>query len=115
MVKVRLRLKGFDCAASRLEDLTRKREHRAQYDFVVVRALAKMEKTLELTEAFLKPSGKTILWKGENWRQERDALPAHLKQRFTIDKILEYQFEKHNCGGTLLSVGKTTILNQESL
>ncbi|RPH96200.1 16S rRNA (guanine(527)-N(7))-methyltransferase RsmG [candidate division KSB1 bacterium] len=63
---------------ARVEDLCA--EHNSAYNIITARAVVDIPLLIEWTRRFLAPSGRWILWKGQEWRKEvnLEQLKIHL-------------------------------------
>ena len=61
-------LKELNVLNLRVESLDE--THEKQYDIITARAVAPIPDLIAWTEKFLKPDGRWLLWKGQNWREE---------------------------------------------
>jgi len=103
-VKAQLKLSNFFPMAVRLDALAQDPQHKNQYDCLITRAFDQMTGILEFGQQFLKEDGSLILWKGASWKQEWEATPEALRNRYRIEETVTYQFEQFNCGGTMLVI-----------
>lgn len=75
--------------AARAEQLAHDPSHRARYQGVVSRAVARLATLAELTRGFLAPGGVLVAVKGPAWRAELDdALPALQRLRLLLDSTM---------------------------
>ena len=66
----RLGLCDVECIHARAEDLSKHNDHRAGYDIVTARAVAKLDKLCKWCLPFLKPDGLFLAMKGPNIKDE---------------------------------------------
>ncbi len=63
-------LSNVQVICSRIDELSN--EYNSAYDVVTARSVAGIPTLLEWGIRFLKPTGRFVLWKGQNWREEVD-------------------------------------------
>lgn len=65
-----LNLSKIDCLLGRAEDYGRSKEHRASYNYIAAKAVARMNVLAELTLPFLKIGGSALFFKGPRGEEE---------------------------------------------
>ena len=91
---VRLGLSDVECIHARAEDLSKHNNHRAGYDIVTARAVAKLDKLCKWCLPFLKPGGLFLAMKG-----------PHIK-----DEVKATESEIHKLGGKVADIQYVEIM-----
>lgn len=102
VVKSQLKLNQFFPVADNLEKLGQQSEFSGTFDFVVTRALDQVDGLLEYSDAFLKPDGKIIMWKGERMENEINVVRSELRDDFKITQQYLYNISYKDLGGTIV-------------
>lgn len=85
-----LKLTNVNIINDRVEDISRNKEFREKYDYVVSRAMARLNRLLELSFPLVKISGYYIALKGENVEQEiLESKEAIVKLGGNLDKRIK--------------------------
>lgn len=92
--------------SERVESLIASRKHEKSVDFIVSRAFDQIKDLFDHCRFFLNRNGRIILWKGKEWRNELNDVPASLMNEFQLLETCEYQFGNASIGGTILVFGR---------
>ena len=88
----KLKLKNIDVANGRAEDLSLDNSYRKQFDFATVRAVANLEKLIDLCLPFLRKNAILYAYKSDNVESEIErASKAIEKNNFAILDVFSYQ------------------------
>jgi len=79
-----------------------RQDYKNSLDCIVSRAFDQIKDLFEYSRFFLKPNAHLILWKGKEWKNELNCVPAVLREQFRLMETCEYQFERFDIGGTIL-------------
>jgi len=109
-VKAKLILTNLTLIAERVEHLMEAGFLRNSIDFMVSRAFDQIEGILKYASFFLKDSGTLIIWKGEGWRKEFEAVQQQTGNLFELQEVSPYRLSASRFGGTIL-VFKRSITN----
>ena len=100
----KLSLKNIEACHTRAEDFSK--QNRNKYDYVVVRAVAKLSTLLEYSLPLLKVGGKLLAYKGDNNEEEiEDSNKALEILGGKIQKVLKFDIENNK--RTVVVVVKT--------
>jgi 16S rRNA (guanine527-N7)-methyltransferase len=102
-VVARLGLKNVTCVHARSEDLARDKSYRGQFDFVVSRAVARLNVLMELMCPFLRVGGLGFSYKGPGLDEE-------LKDGQRAAKKLQVQLHEAHSYTLPLEMGLRTII-----
>ena len=69
---------------------TRSEDYRGQYDIVVSRAVANIEKLLEITMHLVKPSGMLVAMKGNIDKELTPIIKTKIEKKYVIEKIEKF-------------------------
>lgn len=85
----KLDIKDVNVINNRSEYVSRETNFREKYDYVISRAMARLNKLLELSFSLVKVNGKYIAFKGEKYKYELDeAYDAIYKMNGKLNKVI---------------------------
>ena len=93
-----LNLKGIKTIHSRSED------YRGQYDIVVSRAVANIEKLLTITMHLVKPSGMLVAMKGNIDKELTPEIKTQIEKKYILEKIEKFSLPIENSSRSIILV-----------
>ena len=105
-VITKLQLKNIVGIHTRIEDLAMKKEYREKFDYVVSRAVSKLNTLCEYSLPFAKIGGKMVAYKSSGFKEELETSKNALDVLGGIvEKVCDYSFE--NFDRKLIVIEKT--------
>lgn len=81
---------------------TRSEDYRGQYDIVVSRAVANIEKLLEITMHLVKPSGMLVAMKGNIDKELTPIIKTKIEKKYVIEKIEKFFLPIENSSRSII-------------
>lgn len=83
---------------------TRSEDYRGQYDIVVSRAVANIEKLLKMTMHLVKPGGMLVAMKGNIDKELTPKIKTKIEEKYVIEKIEKFLLPIENSSRSIIIV-----------